>query len=170
MKTPILFLLTACLSIGLLQACGDSGPSQEEIQQRLQAERDSLEQVYAQQLEQARLDSIAQAQADSIAAEEERRRVQYSETGPYLVQVAAWRSPAKAQQQADAWMERGYERAFVVEYGTPETGDVWYRVRIGRFETRDMAERVQDNLRQDHDAQSWISRVGQPMRSEERGE
>ena len=73
---------------------------------------------------------------------------------------------SKANQQAEEWIEKGYDQAYVVSYGNEETGNVWYRVRIGQFNTREMAERLQEKLREDHDAVSWVSRTGQPVEEE----
>jgi len=160
MKQLSIYVLTAVLGIGLLAACEADEPEVERDQQAIQ---DSLEQVYQAELEQMRRDSIEQARADSIAAEEERRRVEFSDDGEFVVQVEAWRSQSKAQQQADKWKERGYDRSFVVMYGNRDTGDVWYRVRIGQFDTRDMAERFRNRLSEDYDARSWVSRAGQPV-------
>lgn len=167
MKTWIIYIFTAFLAITLISACGDS--SEEDARQTAimeQAERDSLERVYQAQLEQAKLDSIAQAEADSIAAEEERQRIEYSEYGDFVVQVAAWRSQSKAQRYADEWRDKGFDRAYVVEYGDRSTGDVWYRVRLGRFDSPEMAQRLKENLEIDYEARSWISRTDDPIEPE----
>jgi cell division septation protein DedD len=163
MKTFILFISTAILSIALLQACG---PSEEELQQQEQARQDSLEQVYEAQLEQMRRDSIEQARRDSIAEAQEQQRIEYSDDGQYSVQIEAWRSRAKAESQAQEWRNRGYDRAYVVEYGNSETGDVWFRVRLGRFDTEEMAMRLQEELSTEYDTQSWISEPGDPVEQE----
>lgn len=167
MKTWTIYIITACLAISLINACGDS--SEEDAQRTAimeQAERDSLERVYQAQLEQARLDSIAQAEADSIAKEEERQRIEYAENGDFVVQVEAWRSQSKAQRQASQWKEKGFDRAYVVEYGDRSTGDVWYRVRLGRFDSPQMAQKLKENLEFDFDARSWISRTDDPIEAE----
>lgn len=157
MKQIGIFIITSALAISLLQACG---PSEEEIQEREQARQDSLEQVRQQQLEQQRQDSIEQARQDSIEAakkEEERNRIEYDEEGDYAVQVESWRSEEKAEQQVQKWVDRGYENAYVVKMGNEDTGDVWFRVRLGRVATEEMAEKLQDKLMQNHDEKSWIS-------------
>lgn len=159
MKNIALYTFTILFSIALLQACGEDEPEVAERDQ--QAIEDSLQQAYQEEMEQMRRDSIEQARADSIAAAEEQRRVDFSDDGDFVVQVEAWRSENKAEQQAERWKDRGYERAFVVTYGNSDTGDLWYRVRIGRFETRDMAERFKNMISEDYGAQSWVSRIDQ---------
>jgi hypothetical protein len=141
------------------------GPSEEELRRQEQARQDSLEQVRQQRLEQQRLDSLEQARQDSLEAvrleEAERRRIEFDENGPFAVQVEAWRSEDKAQAQVSKWQERGYENAYVVKHGNEERGDVWFRVRLGRFATMEMAEKFQALLREDYNAQSWISMAEQ---------
>lgn len=165
MKNLALYFFTVLLSIALLQACGEQ-QDEAEMERDQQAIQDSLERVYEAEMEQMRRDSIEQARADSIAAEEERRRVEFSDSGEFVVQVEAWRSQNKAQRQAEEWKNRGYERSFVVTYGNRDTGDVWFRVRIGRFDTRQMAERFKNRLSEDYNAQSWVSRLDEPVEEE----
>lgn len=157
MKNFAFYMFAVLLSLSLLQACG-----QEEVeveQQDQQAIEDSLEQVRQAEQEQLRRDSLEQARADSIAAEEERSSIEFSEDGQFVVQIGAWRSEEKAHLQAEEWKERGYDRAFVITTGNPDTGNVWYRVRIGQFETRDMADRFRIRLLEEYDAEAWVSRL-----------
>ncbi|WP_069131116.1 SPOR domain-containing protein [Rhodohalobacter halophilus] len=160
MKTLLTFMGTAILAISLLVGCG---PSEEELRQqelqRQQAERDSLERVYEAQMEQMRQDSIAQARQDSIAEAESRSQIEFSETGNYAVQVQSWRSEEKANNELHQWKERGYENAFVVKFGNEDTGNVWYRVRIGRVESEEMAQNLKEKLMEDYGAESWISQL-----------
>lgn len=160
MKTLLTFLGTAILAITLLAGCG---PSDEELRQqeleRQQAERDSLERVYEEQMQQMIQDSIAQARQDSIAEAERKSQIVYSADGDYAIQVQSWRSEEKANRELEMWRNRGFDNAFVVQYGNEETGDVWYRVRIGRVENREMAENLQDKLSNEYETQSWISRL-----------
>lgn len=159
MKRIVIFLVTSALAISLLNACG---PSEEEIERREQARQDSLEQVRQQRLEQQRQDSIEQARQDSIRAAEERekeRRIEFDSDGAFSVQVESWRSEEKAEQQVQKWVDRGYENAYVVKYGNEDTGDVWFRVRLGYLATRDMAEKLRDKLQRENNEPSWISMV-----------
>ncbi|MDZ7771156.1 MAG: SPOR domain-containing protein [Balneolaceae bacterium] len=150
--------MTAAVLIGLMNACG---PSEEEIRQREQARQDSLEQVRQDSLEQVRQDSIEQARQDSLAeareAERRRNMVQFSEDGRWSVQVEAWRSEDKAQAQISTWRERGYENAYVIRHGNEATGDIWFRVRLGRLPELEMARNLQDRLMEEYGAESWIT-------------
>ncbi|SHG03669.1 Sporulation related domain-containing protein [Fodinibius roseus] len=159
MKQWIIFLIITAISIGMLYGCG---PSEEEQRRAEQARQDSLEQVRQQQLEQQRRDSIAKARADSLAAQKEEESedqidVTFDPDGAYAVQVEAWRSERKAESQVDKWVNRGFENAFVVKHGREETGDVWFRVRLGRLSSRQAAQELRQQLREQYDAPSWIS-------------
>ncbi len=158
MRQIAIFLISSFIAISLLNACG---PSEEEIQQREQARQDSLERVRQQQLEQQRQDSIAQARQDSIEAakkrEIERNRIEFASEGAFAVQVESWRSEEKAQSQVQKWVERGYENAYVVKFGSEETGNIWFRVRLGRLATEEMAQKLQDKLQREYNAESWTS-------------
>jgi cell division septation protein DedD len=158
MKQLTIFLIVSIVSIGLLNACG---PSEEEIQQREQARQDSLEQVRQQRLEQQRQDSIQQARQDSIEAakqrERERNRIEFDSDGAFAVQVEAWRSRDKAQAQVQKWIDRGYENAYVVKFGNEDTGDIWFRVRLGHLATMDMAEKLEAKLNREYNEPSWTS-------------
>lgn len=161
MKRLVIFLFTSILAVSMLNACG---PSEEELQRREQARQDSLEQVRQQELAQQRQDSIAQAREqarqDSIAAAKERNRIEFDSSGSYAVQVEAWRSQDKAEAQVQKWKDRGYENAYVIETGNEDTGNIWYRVRLGRVADKEMAQKLQDKLQRQHQAESWVSQLG----------
>lgn len=166
MKSALTYIITIILSLAMLQACA---PEEPEVQRDQQAIQDSLDQVIEAEMEQLRQDSIAQAREDSMAAAREQQRneqqIEYSDNGNFVVQVEAWRSEQKAQQHAEELVEKGYDQAYVVTYGNEDTGNIWYRVRIGQFDTREMAEQLQEKLQEEHDADSWVSRIGQPVES-----
>lgn len=159
MKNPLfysgIFILLAALL--LLYSCG---PSEEEQQRREQAHQDSLEQVRQDSLEQVpqqQQDSLARQ--DSVKANEQQQtNISFSEDGRFALQVSSWRSEVKAQQEANRWNERGYQgHAYVVQHGNKQTGDVWFRVRIGRVDTREAAEQLRQNLLDEYQTESWIA-------------
>ncbi len=162
MKNLFSYIGISLIGLFLIQACGQT---EQEIEYDQQAVQDSLEQVYEAQMAEIRQDSIAQAQAESIVAAEAEPDIQYSENGDYVVQVEAWRSQSKAESQASQWKERGYDRSFVVEYGNSDIGDLWFRVRIGQFDSADMANTLKNKLEEEYNAQSWVSRAGAPIES-----
>lgn len=158
MKTTFIYLITGAIAVMILHGCG---PSEEELREqeraRQQAINDSLALVYEAQLEQMRLDSLEQVRQDSIEEAEAKPNIVYSETGHFVVQIEAWRSESKAERQANTWKNKGYENVFITQLGSIESGDLWYRVRIGRFDTRDMARNLQQQLQEDYGLESWVA-------------
>lgn len=152
--------ISALLAVTLLAGCG---PSEEEQRQAEQARQDSIAQARQdsmQQVRQQRRDSLAQARADSMNENgnaADFSNVTFSPSGSFSIQVEAWRSQNKAQERADQWQERGFNNASVVAYGKKETGNIWYRVRLGRVQSRQDAQRLQEQLNQEFQAQSWIA-------------
>ena len=162
MRYVIPFLLVATL-FGIMNACG---PSEEELERRRQARQDSIEQARQDSIQEARQDSIEQARQDSLEAQRlreqrrrERNRIEFDSTGNFTVQVESWRSKEKAQEMAEKWKERDYENAFVVQYGNPETGNVWFRVRLGRVATLKMAKKLGAKVQRQHSAEYWITNI-----------
>jgi cell division septation protein DedD len=161
MKKYTILLLAVIFITGGVVGCG---PSEEEQRKAEQARQDSLEQLRQEQLEQERQDSIARADSIKAAeeakkAEEEEKRmdVAFDEDGNYAVQVEAWRSQRKAEEQIEKWQDRGFENAFVVQHGNEETGDVWFRVRLGRLSTQEDARNLQTRIKENYGADSWIA-------------
>lgn len=156
-----MYFAVGLAGILLVQACG---PSEQELQQREQARLDSLERVRVMQLQQMQADSLAQIQRqaqleEQRLQEELERAVQFTRDGAFAVQVGSWRSESTASRQADVWKNRGYQHAYVVKFGDEEVGDIWYRVRLGRVPDRDEAEKLQSEVMQKHQTESWISRL-----------
>jgi len=60
-------------------------------------------------------------------------------TGQYTIQFSAWQSKAKADEQASLLTAGGFD-AYVDE-GRKE-GETWYRVRVGRYDSRADAREV----------------------------
>ncbi|MEX0686395.1 MAG: SPOR domain-containing protein [Balneolales bacterium] len=164
-KSTKYFTLLLSLAF-IIQACG---PSQEEIEQQERAMLDSLAQVQASQ--QAAAERAAQAEEEARLAElqkeEEEEEVEteekeefipilFDENGKFTLQVEAWRSESFAEHGAKKWQDRGFDRAFVVQYGDEGTGDLWYRIRLGRFGSYKMAKRQQENILSDFNISSWI--------------
>jgi septal ring-binding cell division protein DamX len=177
MKKILIYVITAGLAISILQSCG---PSEEELRQQAEAERqarqDSLERVWQAEIEQMQRDSIEQARQDSIALAEqsaleasldeeeelqmaEAPQIEFRENGNFTVQVRSWRSEDKAEEHADMWRDRGFEHVYTEKYGDEEIGDVWFRVRLGKIATHDMAKRLQEKIREEYNTDSWIGSV-----------
>ena len=166
MKNWIILSVIFAIGFGMLNGCGSDEDQQRKAEQ---ARQDSLRKVREQRMEQQRKDSLARAQADSMANEssnrssersaqqEKRMDVSFDQDGAFTIQVEAWRSERKAQSQVDKWVNRGFDEAFVVQHGNEQSGNVWYRVRLGRLSSQQAAKQLQDRLKNNYGASSWIS-------------
>jgi cell division septation protein DedD len=68
--------------------------------------------------------------------------------------MSAWETQAKANQEAAKLSAAGYQ-AYVTE-GTVE-GDIWYRVRVGRYVTMAEAREALRQLSQIAETEPWIA-------------
>lgn len=155
MKYYLTFLLSFLVIAIMIASCG---PSEEEKQRQEQARQDSLEQARKDSLAKVRQDSLAKARADSLAKAEEKPigDVTFTEQGRFAIQVESWRSRIKAEQRAEMWKERGFDNASVIKDTHQNPGNVWFGVRLGRVESEESAEKVQQQLRQEYQTEASI--------------
>ncbi len=158
MKKLSIYTLVLALAVLGLQACG---PSEEERRAAEQARLDSLRQVEQQRIQemmQAREDSLARLEAQQ-EEEEEKTTGQFSEDGNYIVQVGAFRSEGKAEQYKQKLTDRDFPNVYIVKVGEEETGDIWFRLRIGFFDTKEAAEALGAELAGELNSGYWASKV-----------
>ncbi|MFA3781556.1 SPOR domain-containing protein [Melioribacteraceae bacterium 4301-Me] len=62
----------------------------------------------------------------------------------YNVQISSWRNIVKAQQEVSKLKKSGLN-AFVIEANLPDKGGMWYRVRVGGFNSKEEAENFLNN-------------------------
>lgn len=158
MKKLGLYTLLLAVSLLSIQACG---PSEEERRAAEQARLDSLQQVEEQRIAeqmQAREDSLARVEKQKRIAEEE-AQPQFSEDGEYAVQVGAFRSEVQANNYRDQLRERDYPSVYTVKIGDESTGDIWFRLRVGFFDTKEEAEEFGQELGSELNTGYWISQV-----------
>lgn len=158
MKKLSIYTLLLAVALVSIQACG---PSEEERRAAEQARLDSLRQVEEQRIAemmQAREDSIARAE-QLQQQEEEEQGPQFAEDGNYVVQVGAFRSEQKANSYKNAWSDRNYPSVYVVKIGEEETGDIWFRLRVGFFGSKADAEEFGKKLGSEINTGYWVSRV-----------
>lgn len=159
MKNFSLYTVLIAVTFMTFTACGES---EAEKQARLQAKLDSArvaEQAKIAEMMQAYEDSVNAANPDGMKEMEEDTPMNssISESGSYVVQVGAWRSEDKAQSFVDMWSDRNYPSSYVIKTGNEETGDVWFRVRVGNFETRDAAQQFGTNLAAEINTGFWVA-------------
>lgn len=175
MKQIIIILFTSFFLLSLFNACG---PSEEEVRQQEQARQDSLKRAQQQQQTQQQQDTMSQSmQQDTDTAtasgessakakqdtEEEKKKetpkYNFNENGSLAIQVEAWRSREKAEAQVSKWVNRGFDNAYVVMHGNKDSGDIWFRVRLGRAATKDAAEQIGTNIQETYNTPYWIANV-----------
>lgn len=132
------------------------GPTEEDLQKETQARRDSLAQALA--LREAGADST---DATSIGGVQD-RTFEFKESGRFAVQVGSWRSETKAAKLVDVWKQRGYASAYMESYGNERTGDVWFRVRLGKMATRSEADALVNQVKQHHGLNAWVDTTTTP--------
>lgn len=59
----------------------------------------------------------------------------------YCIQASSWRNKSKAESEVQKLKSQGYN-AFVVEANLPELDGIWYRVRVGFFDSLDEARKA----------------------------
>lgn len=152
MKTYYLLPLTIGLMFTLTQCdqpANESTPTPEELAAIEQAREDSLQAV-------ARAEEAARQKALRQQVEAERTTLSYDEEGMFVVQLSAWRSAEKAETMQSYWVNAGFENASVIEVGDESTGEIWYRVRLGRFATEQDASKAVTLLMDDHSTEGWV--------------
>lgn len=140
----LIFTLTQCD-----QPASESTPTPEEVAAIEQAREDSLQAV-------ARAEEAARQEALRQQIEAERTTLSYDDEGMFVVQLSAWRSAEKAETMQSYWVDAGFENASVIEVGDESTGEIWYRVRLGRFATEQDASKAVTLLMDDHSTEGWV--------------
>lgn len=164
MKNIGVKLLLVVLGLTMLQACGET---EKERRAREQARMDSLLKAQQQEVaeEMARLERENAMEADSSEMEsteemkEETMGYSFAENGQYAVQVGAFRSEDKAKGYINKWADRNYPSAYTVKVGEEEFGDVWFRVRVGFFSSKEEAAKLGAELAKEINSGYWVSKV-----------
>jgi len=63
----------------------------------------------------------------------------------YCIQVSSWRNREKAESEVNKLKVQGFN-AFTTEANLPELDGIWYRVRVGFFDSLDEARKVKSQL------------------------
>lgn len=95
--------------------------------------------------------------ATAAFAQEGLQDVQYDKEGRFAVQVEAWRSEVKADRRASFWKDRGFEHTRFIKHGNEATGDIWFRVHLGRFSNINDARFFQTVFAGMYNDKTWIT-------------
>lgn len=129
------------------------GPSEADLQREDQARRDSLAQALAQR--EAGTDSTGVDPVSDMT-------FSFNDSGRFVVQVGSWRSETKATSLSEIWKNRGYSQAYIESYGNESTGDVWFRVRLGRMASRAQADALVRQIQERHGLTAWVDTTPTP--------
>ncbi|MBX3252423.1 MAG: SPOR domain-containing protein [Myxococcales bacterium] len=94
--------------------------------------------------------------ASSLPAVERRERGEVGREGPYTLQVISYRTSEEAELFAEALRARGHD-AFIQEADVENRGRFW-RVRIGPFEARGVAERYRQRFETEEQMTTFVVR------------
>ena len=64
----------------------------------------------------------------------------------YCIQISSWRARGKAESEAKRIESEGY-KSFVVIAELPELDGIWYRVRVGYYNSFDEANRIREKVK-----------------------
>ncbi len=78
-------------------------------------------------------------------------------TGEYAIFIYSFRDKANAVKAAQRWTDAGYF-SVITEKGD-KSGGKWYRVSIGRYETKAEALKVAQKLADSFEAGYWVDRL-----------
>jgi len=76
----------------------------------------------------------------------------------YTIQTSAKRTFDAAQQSAEYLMEAGFD-SYIQKAYFKETDEIWYRVRVGGFESYSAAVAVATSIRNLTNGETWIDHV-----------
>ncbi len=97
--------------------------------------------------------------SEQVVIKEAEQKV-HKETGigSYSIVVASFKEKANAEKNVKRWTDAGYE-AMITEKGAEKKGSKWYRVSIGRYETKQDAMKAAAKLADALEAGYWIEQV-----------
>ncbi len=64
----------------------------------------------------------------------------FSDGSKYYVQTSSWRNESKAIDEVGNWKRKGYS-SFIMKVNIPEKGGLWFRVRVGPFNSENEARK-----------------------------
>jgi DedD protein len=94
-----------------------------------------------------RINQDAGALRDAIARAQKQSPTETSPDGIFTLQLSAYQDRVEADRFAASLRDKGYA-PFIVEASLPGKG-TWYRVRMGRFPTRDAAARYLSDFKRE---------------------
>ncbi|MDP6685282.1 MAG: SPOR domain-containing protein [Candidatus Marinimicrobia bacterium] len=80
------------------------------------------------------------------------------ESNYYTIQVAAKKDKKSAEKFMKKMQGNGFS-AYIQRYNKEKSNELWYRIRVGSFTSKDSAKTVADKIRNSMNLNSWIDYV-----------
>ncbi|MDP2365528.1 MAG: OmpA family protein [Ignavibacteria bacterium] len=87
-----------------------------------------------------------ETQKYNIAAERNIGKMIFTDGYLYCIQISSWRARAKAEGEAKRLVSEGYN-AFIVIADLPDLDGIWYRVRVGYYNSLDEANKIREKVK-----------------------
>lgn len=81
----------------------------------------------------------------------------FSGNGPFAIQIRAVQDLTVAENLKQEWIERGFEDTYLQKFDHSESGETWYRIRLGNVDSFSEAERVQQTIMDQFEVEVWIT-------------
>ncbi|TVR17594.1 MAG: DUF4296 domain-containing protein [Balneolaceae bacterium] len=81
----------------------------------------------------------------------------FSADGAYAIQVRSEQNFSLTERIKEQWIEKGFEYTYLQEFEEPESGETWYRIRLGNVSTFREAEQIQQAILNQFDVEVWIT-------------
>ena len=82
----------------------------------------------------------------NIASERNIGRMIFTDGYLYCIQISSWRARGKAESEAKRLESEGY-KAFIVVAELPELDGIWYRVRVGYYNSLDEVNKIRERVK-----------------------
>jgi len=80
----------------------------------------------------------------------------FSDDGIYAIQVRSEQNFTLAKKLKEEWIEKGFVDTYLQEFEDAESGETWYRIRLGNINTFQEAERIQQAILEQYETEVWI--------------
>jgi len=165
MKSAFIRYTLLLAGFGLMYACG---PSQEEINKKNKMREDSLanarEMIMKKDAEdRAAAEAMQMAQAQEVKeaqqvenAKSAVEKFTFGTKGSLCIQVESGKTTEFVEKALKKWKSRGYTNAYIAIVPGTQTNDTWYRVRLGRFTDKMMAQKAAKAVSTEYNIKAWV--------------
>ena len=119
------------------------------------AEEDITKQIFTVQKPKNRINAETKNNQQSKISKKQNKKSTTNNNMRYTIQVAAWPSLENARLDQLKLVEEGMD-AYIHRHYRHEDDQVWYRVRIGNFKSKENASIVQKQIESITHAKTWL--------------